>query len=184
MPTKVHLVKAMVFPAVMYGCESWTIKKAEHRRIDAFELCYWRGTLESLLDCNKIQPVNPKEYWSGLPFPSPGDLPYPGIKSGSPALQADSLPSEHTLGAFCSVALVSLSVYKPVSYYLNYCSFIIALAVLSKSLHLVTLQECLGFFFFFCLGNFLTFANCVKILVSLLCSTKNSFVIVFLLELY
>ena len=42
LPTKVHLVKAMVFPAVMYGCESWTIKKAEHRRIDAFELWCWR----------------------------------------------------------------------------------------------------------------------------------------------
>ena len=41
LPTKVHLVKAMVFPAVMYGCESWTIKKAEHRRIDAFELWCW-----------------------------------------------------------------------------------------------------------------------------------------------
>ena len=41
LPTKVHLVKAMVFPVVMYGCESWTIKKAEHRRIDAFELCCW-----------------------------------------------------------------------------------------------------------------------------------------------
>ena len=39
LPTKVHLVKAMVFPVVMYGCKSWTIKKAEHRRIDAFELC-------------------------------------------------------------------------------------------------------------------------------------------------
>ena len=39
--TKVHLVKAMVFPVVMYGCESWTIKKAEHKRIDAFELCCW-----------------------------------------------------------------------------------------------------------------------------------------------
>ena len=39
LPTEVHLVKAMVFPLVMYGCESWTIKKAEHRRIDAFELC-------------------------------------------------------------------------------------------------------------------------------------------------
>ena len=39
LPTKVHLVKAMVFPVVMYGCESWTIKKAEHQRIDAFELC-------------------------------------------------------------------------------------------------------------------------------------------------
>ena len=45
LPTKVHLVKAMVFPVVMYGCESWTIKKAECRRIDAFELWYWRGLL-------------------------------------------------------------------------------------------------------------------------------------------
>ena len=45
MPTKVHLVKAMVFPVVMYGCESWTIKKAEHRRIDAFELWCWRRLL-------------------------------------------------------------------------------------------------------------------------------------------
>ena len=43
--TTVHLVKAMVFPVVMYGCESWTIKKAEHRRIDAFELWYWRRLL-------------------------------------------------------------------------------------------------------------------------------------------
>ena len=43
--TKVHLVKAMVFPVVMYGCERWTIKKAEHRRIDAFELCCWRRPL-------------------------------------------------------------------------------------------------------------------------------------------
>ena len=45
MPTKVHLVKAIVFPAVMYGCESWTVKKAEHRRIDAFELWCWRRLL-------------------------------------------------------------------------------------------------------------------------------------------
>ena len=45
MSTKVHLVKAMVFPVVMYGCESWTIKKAEHQRIDAFELWYWRRLL-------------------------------------------------------------------------------------------------------------------------------------------
>ena len=59
LPTKVHLVKAMVFPMVMYGCESWTVKKAEHRRIDAFELWCWR-TLESSLDCKEIQPVNPK----------------------------------------------------------------------------------------------------------------------------
>ena len=45
LPTKVRLVKAMVFPVVMYGCESWTIKKAEHQRIDAFELCCWRRFL-------------------------------------------------------------------------------------------------------------------------------------------
>ena len=45
LPTKVHLVKAMLFPVVMYGCESWTIKKAEHRRIDAFELWCWRRLL-------------------------------------------------------------------------------------------------------------------------------------------
>ena len=44
MPTKVHLIKAVVFPVVMFGCESWTVKKAEHRRIDAFELC-WRRLL-------------------------------------------------------------------------------------------------------------------------------------------
>ena len=45
LPTKVHLVKAMVFPVVMYGCESWIVKKAEHRRIDAFELWCWRRLL-------------------------------------------------------------------------------------------------------------------------------------------
>ena len=59
LPTKAHLVKAMVFPVVMYGCESWTIKKAEHRRVDAFELWCWR-TLESSLDFKEIQPVHPK----------------------------------------------------------------------------------------------------------------------------
>ena len=45
LPTKVHLVKAMVFPVIMYGCESWTVKKVEHRRIDAFELWCWRRLL-------------------------------------------------------------------------------------------------------------------------------------------
>ena len=59
LPTKVRLVKAMVFPVIMYGCESWTIKKAEHRRIDAFELVLEK-TLESPLDCKEIQPVHPK----------------------------------------------------------------------------------------------------------------------------
>ena len=60
LPTKVHLVKAMVFPVVVYGCESWTIKKAEHQRIDAFELWCFGKTLESPLDCKEIQPVHPK----------------------------------------------------------------------------------------------------------------------------
>ena len=57
---KVHLLKAMVFPVVMYGCESWTVKKAECRRIDAFEVWCWRKTLESPLDCKEIQPVHHK----------------------------------------------------------------------------------------------------------------------------
>ena len=58
--TKVHLVKAMVFPVVMYRCESWTIRKAENQRIDAFKVCYWKKTLESPLDSKEIKPVNPK----------------------------------------------------------------------------------------------------------------------------
>ena len=57
LPTKVHLVKAMVFPVVMYGCESWTVKKAAHRRIDAFELWCWRRLLRVP---REIQPVHPK----------------------------------------------------------------------------------------------------------------------------
>ena len=58
LPTKVHLVKAMVFPVVMYGCESLTVKKADRRRIYTFELWWWRSFL-SLLDCKEIQPVHP-----------------------------------------------------------------------------------------------------------------------------
>ena len=59
LPTKVRLVKAMVFPVVMYGCESYTVKKAECRRIDAFELCMMlEKTLESPLDCKEMQPVH------------------------------------------------------------------------------------------------------------------------------
>ena len=60
LPTKVRLVKAMVFPVVMYGCESWTVKKAEHRRIDAFELWCWEKILESPLDGKEIKAFNPK----------------------------------------------------------------------------------------------------------------------------
>ena len=59
LPTKVGLVEAMVFPVVMYGCESCTIKKAEHQRIDAFELWCWRR-LESPLNSKEIKPVHPK----------------------------------------------------------------------------------------------------------------------------
>ena len=58
LPTKVRLVKAIVFPVVMYGCESWTVMKAERRRIDAFELWLLEKTLESPLDCKEIQPVH------------------------------------------------------------------------------------------------------------------------------
>ena len=67
LPTKVGLVKAMVFPVVMYGCESWTVKKAEHQRIDAFELWCWRR-LKSPLDCKEVQPVHPKgdQSWRSL----------------------------------------------------------------------------------------------------------------------
>ena len=68
--TKVHLDKAMIFPVIMYGCESWTIKKAEHRRTDAFELWYWRRLL-SPLDCKEIQPsilkeISPEYSFEGL----------------------------------------------------------------------------------------------------------------------
>ena len=59
LPTKVCLLKAMVFPVVVYGCESWTVKKAERQRIDAFELWCWRRLL-SPLHCKEIQPVSSK----------------------------------------------------------------------------------------------------------------------------
>ena len=58
--TKVHLVKAVFFPVVMYGCESWTVKNAECQRIEAFELWCWGKTLESPLACKENQPVHPK----------------------------------------------------------------------------------------------------------------------------
>ena len=60
LPTKVHLVRAMVFPGVMYGYESWTIKKAEHQRIDAFELWCWRRLLRVPWTAKEVRPVNPK----------------------------------------------------------------------------------------------------------------------------
>ena len=60
LPTKVYLVKTMVFPVVMYKCKSWTIKKTEHQRIDTFEVWCWRRLLNPL-ECKEIKPVNPKE---------------------------------------------------------------------------------------------------------------------------
>ena len=60
LPTKFCLVKAMVFPVVMYGCKSWTIKKVEHWRIGAFELWCWRRLLRVPWTCKEIQPVHPK----------------------------------------------------------------------------------------------------------------------------
>jgi len=59
LPTKVRLVKVMVFPVVMYGCESWTTKKAECKRIDTFELQCWRRLLRVPWDSKDIQPVHP-----------------------------------------------------------------------------------------------------------------------------
>ena len=71
LPTKVHLVKAMVFPVVMYGCESWTVKKAERRRIDAFELWYWRRLLRVPWTSRRsyesiLKKINPEYSLEGL----------------------------------------------------------------------------------------------------------------------
>ena len=60
LPTEVHVVKAMVFPVVVCGCESWTIEKAERQRINVFEQWCWRRLWKSPLDCKEIKPVNPK----------------------------------------------------------------------------------------------------------------------------
>ena len=60
LPTKIPIVKTIVFPVVIHGSESWSIKKAEHQRTDTFELWCLEQTLKSPLDCRKIQPVNPK----------------------------------------------------------------------------------------------------------------------------
>ena len=60
LPTNVYQFKVVVFPVVMYGCEIWTIKKAEQQRIDAFELWVLEKSLESLLDCKEVQAVHPK----------------------------------------------------------------------------------------------------------------------------
>ena len=71
LPTKVRLVKAMVFPVVMYGCETWTVKKAEHQRIDAFELWCWRRLLKVPWTARRsnqsiLKEISPKCSWEGL----------------------------------------------------------------------------------------------------------------------
>ena len=71
LPTKVHLVKAMVFPVVMYGCEIWTVKKAEHQRIDAFELWCWRRLLRVPWTARRfnqsiLKEISPEYSWEGL----------------------------------------------------------------------------------------------------------------------
>ena len=71
LPTKVRLVKALVFPVVMYGCESWTVKKAEHRRIDAFELWCWRRLLRVLWTARRsnqsiLKEISPENSLEGL----------------------------------------------------------------------------------------------------------------------
>ena len=79
--TKVHLVKAMVFPVVMYGCDSWSIKKAEHQRIDAFELCCWRRLLRIPWTARRsnqsiLKEINPEYSPEGLMLKL--KLQYPG----------------------------------------------------------------------------------------------------------
>ena len=71
LPTKIHLVKVMVFPVVMYGCECWTMKKAEHRRIDAFELWCWRRLLRVLWTARRsnqsiLKEISPEYSLEGL----------------------------------------------------------------------------------------------------------------------
>ena len=85
LPTKVHLVKAMVFPVVMYGCESWTMKKAEHQRIHAFELWYWRRLLRVSWTARRsnqsiLKEVSPECSLEGLMFETPILWP-PDVKS-------------------------------------------------------------------------------------------------------
>ena len=66
LPTKVHIVKAMAFPVALYGCNSWTIKKAEHRRIDAFKLRCWRILLSVPWTARRLNKINPEYSLEGL----------------------------------------------------------------------------------------------------------------------
>ena len=84
----------MIFPVVMYGGESWTIKKAV-KWSEVAQLCL---TLCDRMDCSlpgsSVHGISWQEYWSGLTFPTPEDLPNPGIEPGCPTFQADALPSD------------------------------------------------------------------------------------------
>ena len=95
LPTKVRLVKSTAFPGVGYGCESWTARKAASSAGSATKsrptlVTPWTAACQVPLSTG----FSREEYWSGLPFPSPGDLLNPGIEPKSPALQADALLSE------------------------------------------------------------------------------------------
>ena len=101
--TKVHLEKAMVFPVVMYGCESWSIKKTKHWRIDAFELWCWRRLLRVPWTARRsnqslLKEISPGCSLEGLMLKLKlqyfGHLMQRGIESGSLALQVDSFPTE------------------------------------------------------------------------------------------
>ena len=122
LPTKILKVKAMVFPVVTYGCESQTVKKAEHQRIDTFKLWCWRRLLRVLWTARRsnqsiLKEISPEYSLEGLmlklklqyfghlmqrkarilewvAFPFSGDLPNPGIEPMSSILQADSLPTD------------------------------------------------------------------------------------------
>ena len=94
--TKVCIVNSMVFPEVMYGCETWTIKKAEHWRIDVFELWCWKR-LESTLDCKEIHPVHPKANQSWI-FIGRTDAEAEAPILWPPDVKADSLEKILMLG--------------------------------------------------------------------------------------
>ena len=94
LPTKVHLVKAIVSPVVMYGCESWTIKKVKVKVKGLSRVRLFVAPCPVAYKAPPSMGFSRQECWSGLPFPSPRDLPNPGIEPGSPASQADALPSE------------------------------------------------------------------------------------------
>ena len=107
----------------MYGCESWTIKKAEHRRINAFELWCWRRLLRVSWTSRNNQSIL-KNTGVGCHSLLQGIFPTQGSNLGLLHCRQILYHLSTSLGAFGSVALVSLSVSKPVSYYLNYCCYV------------------------------------------------------------